>query len=129
MSLFFLFQRAHRLTTGEPGVQLVPEVHARLAELPAEVNVAALVAADAGAEGDDVYAGGLDDNRLELLAAAARRPVADYLAGTGAAREHVARDETDEQQPPLELRHQPGRIGPTRSDGRGQSVSPYTRPR
>ena len=46
---------------------------------------AALMAADAGAEGDDVYAGGLDDDRLELLAAAARRAVDDYLAGTGAA--------------------------------------------
>ena len=48
---------------------------------------AALVAADAGAQGDDVYAGGLDDDRLELLAAAARRAVDDYLASTGAAKD------------------------------------------
>jgi hypothetical protein len=49
---------------------------------------AALMAADAGAEGDDVYSGGLDDDRLELLAAAARRAVDDYLASTGAARDY-----------------------------------------
>jgi hypothetical protein len=31
--------------------------------------------------------------------------------------EGAARDEADEQQPPLELRHQPGRIGPTLTPG------------
>ena len=45
---------------------------------------AALVAADAGAEGDDVYAGGLGEDRLALLEATAREAVDDYLARTGA---------------------------------------------
>ena len=40
---------------------------------------AALVAADAGAEGDDVYAGGLGEDRLALLEATAREAVDDYL--------------------------------------------------
>ena len=47
---------------------------------------AALVAADAGAEGDDVYAGGLGEDRLALLEATAREAVDDYLARTGAPR-------------------------------------------
>ena len=45
---------------------------------------AALVAADAGAEGEDVYAGGLGEERLALLEATARGAVDDYLARTGA---------------------------------------------
>jgi hypothetical protein len=45
---------------------------------------AALMAADAGAEGSDVYAGGLAEDRLELFEALARRAVDDYLAATGA---------------------------------------------
>ena len=45
---------------------------------------AALVAADAGAEGDDVYAGGLGEDRLALLEATAREAVDDYLVRTGA---------------------------------------------
>ena len=45
---------------------------------------AALMAADAGAEGSDVYAGGLDKSRLVLFEAAARRAVDDYLSSTGA---------------------------------------------
>ncbi len=45
---------------------------------------AALVAADAGAAGDDVYAGGLDEDRLALLEATAREAVDDYLVRTGA---------------------------------------------
>ena len=60
---------------------------------------AALMAADAGAEGDDVYAGGLDDDRLELLAAAARRAVDDYLAGTGAAQDYPGLTRTVEVDP------------------------------
>jgi len=45
---------------------------------------AALVAADAGAEGEDVYAGGLGEERLALLEATAREAVDDYLTRTGA---------------------------------------------
>ncbi len=45
---------------------------------------AALVAADAGAAGDDVYAGGLGEDRLALLEATAREAVDDYLVRTGA---------------------------------------------
>ncbi len=45
---------------------------------------AALVAADAGAAGDDVYAGGLGEDRLALLEATAREAVDDYLVSTGA---------------------------------------------
>jgi Flp pilus assembly protein TadG len=45
---------------------------------------AALMAADAGAEGSDVYAGGLDRSRLALFEATARRAVDDYLSSTGA---------------------------------------------
>ena len=48
---------------------------------------AALVGADAGAAGDDVYGGGLGEERLELFETAARRAVDDYLAQTGAQRE------------------------------------------
>ncbi len=49
---------------------------------------AALVAADAGAEGEDVYAGGLGEDRLALLEATAREAVDDYLARTGARRQY-----------------------------------------
>jgi len=45
---------------------------------------AALVAADAGAEGDDVYAGGLAEDRLELFETTAREAVDDYLTQTDA---------------------------------------------
>jgi len=46
-------------------------------------DAAALAATD-GLQGDDVYTHGLDD-RAAIDAAAARRYVADYLAGSGAA--------------------------------------------
>ena len=45
---------------------------------------AALVGADAGAEGTDVYSGGLDEERLALFERTAREAVDDYLASTGA---------------------------------------------
>jgi Putative Flp pilus-assembly TadE/G-like len=48
---------------------------------------AALAGADAGAEGDDVYSGGLGDERLALFERTAREAVDDYLASTGASRE------------------------------------------
>lgn len=46
---------------------------------------AALAAADGGAQGNDVYSGGLDAERLELFERTARGAVDDYLAATGAA--------------------------------------------
>jgi hypothetical protein len=49
---------------------------------------AALMAADAGAEGDDVYAGGLGEERLELFEVTAREAVDDYLARTDARAEY-----------------------------------------
>lgn len=45
---------------------------------------AALAGADAGAQGEDVYAGGLGEERLALFEAEARRGVDDYLELTGA---------------------------------------------
>jgi hypothetical protein len=45
---------------------------------------AALMGADAGAEGVDVYSGGLAEERLELFEATAREAVDDYLARTRA---------------------------------------------
>jgi len=45
---------------------------------------AALVAADAGAEGDDVYAGGLAEDRLDLFETTAREAVDEYLTQTNA---------------------------------------------
>ena len=45
---------------------------------------AALVGADAGAEGEEVYGGGLGVERLELFEAEAREAVDDYLTLTGA---------------------------------------------
>lgn len=47
---------------------------------------AALVGADAGAQGEDVYDGGLGEDRLALFEAEARQAVDDYLAQTGARR-------------------------------------------
>jgi hypothetical protein len=49
---------------------------------------AALMAADAGAEGVDVYAGGLGEERLELFEVTAREAVDDYLIRTGAHAEY-----------------------------------------
>ncbi len=48
---------------------------------------AALAAADGGAQGNDVYSGGLDDERLELFEQTARDAVDAYLVSTGAADE------------------------------------------
>ncbi|KAA1424301.1 pilus assembly protein TadG-related protein [Nocardioides antri] len=45
---------------------------------------AALYAADAAAEGRDVYRGGLDDGDLHLSADVARAAVGDYLRSAGA---------------------------------------------
>lgn len=45
---------------------------------------AALAAADGGAQGNDVYSGGLDAERLELFERTARDAVDAYLAATGA---------------------------------------------
>lgn len=45
---------------------------------------AALRGADLGAEGTEVYAGGLDGERLELTRGRAHRAVTDYLRGVGA---------------------------------------------
>jgi hypothetical protein len=45
---------------------------------------AALRGADLGAQGLEVYAGGLDADRLQLTEQAARAAVADYLSDTGA---------------------------------------------
>lgn len=45
---------------------------------------AALVGADAGAQGEDVYAGGLGEDRLDLFEAEARQAVDDYLVQTEA---------------------------------------------
>ena len=45
---------------------------------------AALFGADAGAEGGEVYGGGLDDQSLELTTAKARAGVRSYLADIGA---------------------------------------------
>ena len=47
---------------------------------------AALRGADLGAQGLEVYAGGLNADRLDLTERAARAAVADYLADTGAYR-------------------------------------------
>lgn len=44
---------------------------------------AALAGADAGADGEEIYAGGLDD-RLDLFSASARAGVAEYLSSSGA---------------------------------------------
>jgi uncharacterized membrane protein len=49
---------------------------------------AALRAADAGAEGRDVYARGVRDRPLDLTASAARAGVAAYLRDVGAYAEH-----------------------------------------
>jgi len=49
---------------------------------------AALAAADAGAQGEEVYAGGLDDGHLQLVADAARTGVDDYLAAIDARRRY-----------------------------------------
>jgi hypothetical protein len=43
--------------------------------------------------------------------------------------EPATRDEPDEQQPPLELGHQAGRIGPGGGSSGGPFVPAYTRPR
>lgn len=48
---------------------------------------AALAGADAGANGEEVYVGGLDE-RLDVFAASAEQGVADYLRGTGAFRRY-----------------------------------------
>ena len=45
---------------------------------------AALAGADLGAAGDDVYTGGLGDERLSITEAEARAAVSDYLARAGA---------------------------------------------
>jgi hypothetical protein len=45
---------------------------------------AALAGADLGAAGDDVYTGGLGDERLAITEAEARAAVVDYLARAGA---------------------------------------------
>lgn len=45
---------------------------------------AALVGADAAVQGDQVYTGGLDEERLELARQNAEREVAAYLTQTGA---------------------------------------------
>ncbi len=45
---------------------------------------AALVGADAAVQGDQVYTGGLDEERLELAEANASREVGEYLAEIGA---------------------------------------------
>jgi hypothetical protein len=45
---------------------------------------AALAGADLGAAGDDVYTGGLGDERLAITEAEARATVIDYLARAGA---------------------------------------------
>lgn len=45
---------------------------------------AALSGADAGAEGGEVYSGGLDDQPLELTTAQAREGVRSYLTSVGA---------------------------------------------
>lgn len=49
---------------------------------------AALQGADLGAEGTEVYDGGLDDTPLRITESAARAAVADYLRDVGAYREH-----------------------------------------
>ncbi len=49
---------------------------------------AALRAADAGAQGRDVYAGGVRDRPLDLTARSARAGVAAYLRDVGAYAEH-----------------------------------------
>ncbi len=49
---------------------------------------AALAAADAGAQGEEVYAGGLDEGHLQLVAHAARAGVDDYLAAIDAHRRY-----------------------------------------
>ena len=69
------------------GVALVVNVSAAYLQRQGLDNLAdgaALVAADAGAASDDVYAGGLGEDRLALLEATAREAVDDYLASTGA---------------------------------------------
>jgi uncharacterized membrane protein len=45
---------------------------------------AALAGADGGAQGTEVYAGGLQGNRADLVADAARVAVRDYFAASGA---------------------------------------------
>ncbi|MFZ2503681.1 MAG: pilus assembly protein TadG-related protein, partial [Nocardioides sp.] len=45
---------------------------------------AALAGADAGAQGDEVYTTGLEGERAQVVAAAARRGVARYLATNNA---------------------------------------------
>jgi len=49
---------------------------------------AALSGADAGAEGGEVYTGGLGQHRLELTRSQARAGVAAYLASVGANRDY-----------------------------------------
>lgn len=49
---------------------------------------AALWAADAGAQGREVYLGGVTDAPLEQTASAARAGVAQYLRATGAVADH-----------------------------------------
>ncbi len=60
---------------------------------------AALVGADAGAVGEDVYSGGLSEDRLELFEAEARLAVDDYLDQTGARSTYPGLDRTIEVDP------------------------------
>ena len=53
-------------------------------DLDSLADGAALVGADAGAQGEDVYASGLGEDRLDLFEAEARHAVDDYLVQTGA---------------------------------------------
>lgn len=53
-------------------------------DLDSLADGAALVGADAGAQGEDVYAGGLGEARLDLFEAEARQAVDDYLVQTEA---------------------------------------------
>ncbi len=56
--------------------------------LDALADGAALHAADGGAEGRDVYDGGLGDGRLALTRAEAERAVRSYLRAVGASADH-----------------------------------------
>lgn len=62
----------------------------RRQDLASLAEGAALVGADLGAQGEEVYTGGFGDRPLEITAARARTAVADYLGRVGAHGRHDA---------------------------------------
>lgn len=69
------------------GVAVVTDASAAYLQrqgLDALADGAALAGADLGAAGDDIYTGGVGDDRLAITEAEARQAVSDYLQRAGA---------------------------------------------